>query len=59
MIREIDEGHFQRTPFLHSYEPQRMPNNSATLVLSSGTGGESVWCKLTINVLENAIVGPT
>ena len=43
----------------NNYGPQRMPNNSATLVLSSGTGGERVmWCRFTMTVLENAIVGP-
>lgn len=41
------------------YGPQRMPKSSATLVLSSGTGGERVmWWRLTMRVVEKAIFGP-
>ena len=42
------------------YGPQRMPNRSATLLLSLGTGGERVMrCRLTMRVVAKAIFGPT
>ena len=43
-----------------NYGPQRIQNRSATLVLSSGTGGESVmWRRFTMSVVAKAIFGPT